>query len=446
MRVEGWSWFRPNSGDNAYAFSGNTFRLSIAKSTDTSDWLAELGAPVLIGLPDDAIAPGNQGQLGHGANYFAAAGQHQTSVMVFPKQLFFRWKNLGINGQSLRAGRFEFSDGGERTASDMVLAALKREHVNQRLIGPFAFTHVGRSFDGVEYALNRKSANLTFLAAIPTRGVFQTDGWGWNHTAISYAAFTREWGKGPHTAESRVFAVEYVDWRHVLKSDNRPAAVRGNDSGTIRIETFGGHSIHTISSKKGTTDIVFWTALQTGRWGTQSHRAWSVDVEMGFQPKSLPTLKPWLRAGFTRGSGDENPSDQRHGTFFQLLPTPRIYARFPFFNMMNIEDGYASIVLRPHTRLTVSSEAHSLRLASSRDLWYSGGGVFQPWSFGYTGRNGGGARSLANLFDVQTDYRVDSAVTLTGYFGYAQGRSVLAEVYPLGKNGRFGYIEVTHRF
>ena len=56
-------------------------------------------------------------------------------------------------------------------------------------------------------------------------------------------------------------------------------------------------------------------------------------------------------------------------------------------------------------------------------LWYAGGGVFQPWSFGYTGRATGGQRSLANLYDTSVDYRVNPRLTLTAYFGYAQGRT-----------------------
>jgi hypothetical protein len=31
------------------------------------------------------------------------------------------------------------------------------------------------------------------------------------------------------------------------------------------------------------------------------------------------------------GSGDRNPNDNRHETFLQVPPTPRNYARYPFF-------------------------------------------------------------------------------------------------------------------
>ena len=74
------------------------------------------------------------------------------------------------------------------------LAAVKRDRVFQRLIGNFGFSDVGRSFDGVHYAYATPHGNFTFIGAVPTRGVFQVDGWGWNRIAFTYTSYTREWG------------------------------------------------------------------------------------------------------------------------------------------------------------------------------------------------------------------------------------------------------------
>jgi hypothetical protein len=79
-------------------------------------------------------------------------------------------------------------------------------------------------------------------------------------------------------------------------------------------------------------------------------------------------LEPWLSAGYSYGSGDGNPSDSRHGTFFQLLTTPRLYARFPFYNMMNNEDFYGTLNVHPGRKLTLRSEAHALRLSADARL------------------------------------------------------------------------------
>ena len=150
--------------------------------------------------------------------------------------------------------------------------------------------------------------------------------------------------------------------------------------------------------------------------------------------------------GYSYGSGDGNPNNSRHSTFFQLLPTPRPYARFPFYNMMNNEDAYGSLNLRPASKLALRTEAHTLRLASASDLWYSGGGAFQPKTFGYTGRPSNGHRGLANVWDLSADYALTRSFSATVYYGHAWGKGVAASIYPKDPNGQFAFLETNFRF
>ena len=437
-RLEKWDWFEADA-DNSYVYSGNLIRFGFSQTRKWLDWQIEFGAPVLLGLPDDAVAPGNQGQLGMGANYFVGNDRSRNAGMVFPKQAFLRWKAAA---HAVRFGRFEYSDGTETTPPDATLAWLKRERITQRLIGPFGFTHVGRSFDGAHFTWNRKGMNFTALGALPTRGVFQVDGWGNLHVALGYAALTGNHAGKNRTTDWRVLGMYYHDWRRVVKTDSRPSSVRSSDLANIRIGSFGGHVLHRI----GQADLMFWGVVQTGTWGVLHHRANAWSVEAGWQPKLLSPLKPWIRAGYHRGSGDKDPMDDKHGTFFQVLPTPRPYARFPFFNLMNNEDLMGMLVLRPHPSVTVRGEVHGLRLENRSDLWYLGGGAFQPWTFGYIGRTTNGNRGLATLYDISADYNLNRHWTISGYFGHAQGHSVTQSIYPKGKDGNLGYVEVTSRF
>jgi hypothetical protein len=367
--------------------------------------------------------------------------------MVFAKQAFVRFKNLGGNAaHSLRLGRFEYADGAEMTPKSPTLAAIKRDRINMRLIGPFPWPHAGRSFDGVHYSYNKPPGNVSFVAAIPTRGVFQTDGWGQLKAAFAYGSYTRPWGEAAHAAETRLLAIYYDDWRSALKTDSRPLAARRADAARVKVWSFGGHHLSAVDTTAGTFDLMLWGVGQTGTWGVLDHRAHAVAIEAGIQPKICAPLKPWIRGGYFHGSGDDNATDQTHGTFFQLLPTPRPFARFPFFNLMNNRDLLGILVLRPHKDVSVSTEFHSLRLAARNDIWYLGGGAFQPWTFGYVGRATAGARSLANLYDASVDWRVRPQVTITGYFGHANGRAALAAIYPKGRNGNFGYLEMLYRF
>lgn len=447
-RVEGWDWFKDPDFENAYAYPGSLLRLSFTQQRAGFDWKLEFAAPVLLDLPDQAVAPAPAGQLGLGAAYFAANHKSKNSAMVFPKQAYVRIKHPGgAEGQSLQLGRFEFFDGSEVTPADATLAALKKERILQRLIGNFTFSDVERSFDGAHYVFSRPTINFTVVGAVPTRGVFQTDGWGWVNTAFAYSALTGQVKQASTSpGEWRVFGIYYDDWRHVLKTDNRPAAARQLDMSNIRLGTFGGHYLQAFATKPLTVDLLAWGAYQTGAWGSLADRAGVFAGEAGIQPAVLKALRPWLRTGYLYGSGDGNPSDRTHGTFFQLLPTPRVYARFPFFNMMNNEDGFVELMLRPGKLVTVRSDVHTLRLASSSDLWYSGGGAFQPWTFGYTGRPSNGARSLATLYDTSVDYNLGPHASVGVYYGYAEGKSVLQHIYPSDPNGQLGFLELNYRF
>lgn len=446
-RIYVWDWFQPTNSalTNKYVYSGDLLRLNFAEKRGALDLDAEIAVPFLYDMPRTATAPAPQGALGLGSNYYSANYNQQYAAMAFAKQLYARYHFGTKEEQSVQAGRFEFNDGTELAPKNSTLATLKRDRISQRLIGTFGFSDMGRSFDGARYSWSAPSADFTFVGATPTRGVFQTDGWGWNRIGFAYASFTKEWGHGGHAADTRFFAIDYDDFRHILKTDNRPAAVKAEDTENIHIQTWGAHSIHAFTTTAGVFDALGWVAVQTGRWGTQTQRAYAFDAEAGFQPAILPKLKPWLRGGFTMGSGDGNPNDNKHETFFQILPTPRPYARFPFFNMMNTEDAFGAMLLRPHPKVTISSEFHSLRLSNRNDLWYAGGGAFQPWTFGYTGRATSGRRSLGNLYDTSVEYRANRHMTVTAYLGYTQGLATMEQIYPAGKDGRFGYVEALFR-
>jgi hypothetical protein len=444
-RVYFWDWFAPAGPyQNQYEYSGNLLRLKFTEKTESWDFDEDIAVPMIFGLPAKATAPAPQGALGLGSNDYGANLGHSNTALAFPKELYGRYHF--DKTQTLQVGRYEFNDATEIAPKNATLNYLKQNRISQRLIGTFSFSDVGRSFDGLHYDWQQPgNQDFTFVAATPTRGVFQTDGWGWNRIGFGYAAYTKEWGHGRHVADTRFFVIDYDDFRPILKTDNRPLAVRKSDTENINIQTYGMHSIHALATSAGTFDAVGWFAGQTGKWGTETQRALAFDAEAGFQPAILPKLKPWLEGGYTYGSGDGNPNDHTHGTFFQILPTPRPYARFPFFNMMNVEDAFGSLILRPSSKVTVSSEYHSLRLTNVNDFWYAGGGAYQPQTFGYTGRATSGRRSLANLYDTQVDYRVSRHMTFTGYVGYAQGLAVMKFLYPADKDGRFGYLEALFR-
>ena len=63
----------------------------------------------------------------------------------------------------------------------------------------------------------------------------------------------------------------------------------------------------------GPVDLLVWGVAQAGSWGTLSHRAGALALEIGWQPVRLPRLRPWIRGGYDYSTGDADPADDRHG-------------------------------------------------------------------------------------------------------------------------------------
>jgi hypothetical protein len=112
---------------------------------------------------------------------------------------------------------------------------------------------------------------------------------------------------------------------------------------------------------------------------------------------------------------------------------------------MDNRDAFGEMILRPSKSVTVRIDGHHLSLASANDLWYTGGGAFQPWTFGYQGRPSGGKTDLANLYDASLDYAFNRAASIGFYFGYAQGGDVVKAIYK-DPDSPYGFIELNYRF
>lgn len=444
-RVELWNWFDVPVADNGYGFVSSLARVGISQRRESLSWMLELSQPAYLGAPDTAVAAAPQGALGLGGSYYGANGGRTSNGGLFLKQAFvqFNWR-----GQSaLKVGRFEFFDGTEAKIPDPTVAGLVQSRVAHRLISNTAFPVTQRSLDGALFSWNAGANTVTGFAARPTTGDIYLNGWKELDIEVYYGAYNRAVTSSRGAGSFRAFTVGYVDRRDAaVKSDNRPAAVRAADRETIGLTTFGVDYVHVVNTDRaGTFDLVGWAAVQAGSWGALSQRAGSAFGEIGWQPPEQ-TFKPWIRAGYRYSSGDADPQDGQHGTFYQTLGATRQYARFPFYNMMNVKDVYGLFAVRPSPAVTLRSEVHGLQLASGADLWYAGGGPGHSDSFGYAGRPSYGQRSLATVWDLSADTQLVPHLGVNLYYGHASGHDVIKNTYPTGAGGDYGYIETVVRF
>lgn len=436
-RVESWSYFDPppEGGNPDYTFIGN--RLTFSVQADAPRWEA-VGALQYIqlwNLPGQAFGPG---ALGSGALYYAAAGQSR-AYQLYPRFLNLKLKELA-RGVSVTVGRMGYTSGAEADSGVPAIEYLKRQRLDSRLIGEFEWSIVQRAFDGVRVDVDRKDWHLSGAAMMPTQGGFEESATPTiTDIQVGAAALTFR----PHVvipwSELQVFGSFY--------RDRRPIPVRPDNSGLVAeavdvtVATIGATQAGVFPTRAGELDSVVWLAGQIGDWYGQSHRGLSAAGEIGHRWTAAP-WQPWLRAGILFASGDADPHDNRHGTFFQKLPTVRRYSQSATYAQMNQTDLFVQGWLHPHGRVTTRIDLHRIDLAERADGWYAGSGATEREGafFGFTMRPSGGHRGFGTVLEASADLRVNRWWSVNGYVGTIRGGDVVRTSFA-GNRLTFLYLE-----
>ena len=428
-RMDVWQFFSATPHEAVYPYVESLVRIGVGQTIKRFDWNLELTQPAIFDVPDHAVSPVTaQGQLGLGGTYYASNGNNQYPAAAGLKQGWVRYR-YGGQGSTVRLGRFEFFDGQELTPTNKTMLWLQTNRIAQRLIGNFGFSAAQRSFDGADAHYAHNSWELTGMAARSDQGVYNMNVNPELNTDLQYLAYSRKLAN-EHLI-FRTFALGYHDGRpNVVKTDNRPLAVRTADHRNIRLGTYGADVFTTIPAGKGSFDLLGWGVLQNGQWGALDHHAGAAAGEAGYKFAGVAT-QPWIRGGFFRGTGDNNPNDGKHNTFF---------------NLMNSSDQFVQVMDAPTKKVNLRSDLHFLQLTSKSDLWYQGGGAFDTKVFGYTGRPANGHGSFASVYDISAEYQVVPQVLLTAYYAHAWGKSAIAAIYPADKTAQYGYMELVYRW
>lgn len=462
VRGEFVDWFEPlpdvaPKGANRYDFFGNQLRFGARVKVPYLDVVVEGQDVRLANLPDDASGLPGVGNLGPGALYVFHS--HGLDADTSQGETILRQANATVRdlpwlpGVSIGGGRFEYNDGLEYVPADPALAWLVRSRIAERLVGTFGYSQYGRTFDGARVAWDQPLFNLTAIGARPTHGGFERSG-SREMGDVGFAGFAATLKELPglsKTTDVRFFYLAYEDDRFAderaedtnpVKVDNRPVAVRKGDVDAIRISSIGTDIVSVADAGPGRVDALFWGIVQSGTWGRdQHHEAWAYAAEAGYQ---LPSIwgAPWLRVGFDQSSGDDDPNDREHETFFQILPTGRLYAQTPFYAQMNLQDLFAQLLLKPHPKVLVRTDFHMLRLNEKKDLWYAGSGATNDDVFGFSGIAANNHRELADLVDLSVTWTPLSWLKAYAYFGHVFGQGVVNRAFA-GSGANYGYVELT---
>lgn len=443
-RFSQWDFFDPGvgGGESNYNYTSNRLRLGMSWVMPRVE-VNVVGQYVQFGgLPRNATGPG---LLGLGAAYFGHSGD------TWSRQAYLRYanvklKNVADSGVSLQFGRFGFNGGLETVTENKKIQTLKRIRISQKLIGEFGWSIYQRSYDGVRADWKNNFGNLTLAAFRPTQGGFEeVAGTTINEIDTYIAAWTVPSGQWlPHN-EVQLFFYKVDDERPVTgRPDN---SGRGAPNGVnLDVNNFGFSVVGAYPVGQGEADSLVWVSLQNGSWYEQQHRASALALEGGYQWKDLPWT-PWVRGGYMRSSGDRDPSDEKHGTFFQMLPTSRIYSLSTTYNLMNNTDVFTQVFLQPRSDLKLRVDFHHIRLTEASDRWYFGAGAGQARGtiFGFGGRSSNGFNGFGNVLEGEVEYQVNKYWFVKAYLSHIFGGNVVRTTFS-GDQMNFIFLENILRF
>jgi hypothetical protein len=277
---------------------------------------------------------------------------------------------------------------------------------------------------GVRVDVDRTRWHATAAAFVPTQGGFEeSTNLSMPKVQVASVAVTR---KGA-ASEYQMFGYGYRDRRKLTAVvDNSRSSDRPVD---VTIATAGASSVRVSPTARGEFDLVAWGAFQAGDWYGRSHLAGSVALEVGHR-WTRQSARPWLRGGYLWASGDSDGDDQRHGTFFQMLPSSRKYALSSVYSQMNLRDLFAQLVAEPR-RLRIRVEVHSLHVDRGADLWYQGSGATASKGryFGFSGRAAQGDTALGTMIEGAVDAPIRKHWSVNLYGGTMFANAVVTNMF-----------------
>lgn len=293
---------------------------------------------------------------------------------------------------------------------------------NQRLVGPFGWDTVGRTFDGARLAWrwsSRWSSDVFAARLVEVRR-------GTPHRVGNqdlYGLYTRFTPTRPE--QVGVYALYHRDG---LRS--RGELPTGTPSPT-RIATFGAR-LFRVAASGFRYDLEH--AWQIGQRGDDRHRAAALAAQLGYAFNRR--FSPYLAFEYNFATGDRNPTDGRSGEFHNLFPTNHYhYGHADLMGWRNMHDLRATLALGLHPKLRVQTDYHRFLLASRRGRWSSAGG--QTLGFVPSGAVG---RDLGQEIDLMVRVPVNKYLQFeSGYTVFIPGTFARATRGP--ELHHFGYIQ-----
>lgn len=254
---------------------------------------------------------------------------------------------ISLNKVSLRAGRQEFSFGG------------------QRLIGGFNWSNVAQSFDGGKLGLHfsKFHVQMDVFAGdkVSIKSPKEAD------DLFDGSSKDRVYG---YYATAKAFRETLIENYLIHRETYKNISFGPSGSSEISNYTFGGRLKKAFSNG---IDYELETAGQWGNFKDQDVRAMMAVGIVGYTFLYHP-WQPRLAFEYDYGSGDSDPTDGKMTTFDNLYPTNHLfYGYMDFISLQNLNNPTFRISAKPHKKWKVQADMHFLFLDTPKDSFYSAG-------------------------------------------------------------------------
>jgi hypothetical protein len=423
----------------AESFSGFRTRFGL------SYWYAKkLG--VLVEAQQTSVLSLSNLSSGAGASYYDSSNRETNPNSIRVKRLFVDWRPS--ENTEIKLGRQNMNMGTWVKYAEPDWRYLKYGRMSQRLVGEVGWSNVTRSFDGGIALAAIGGHHLAGFAAQPTQGVFAVNAaFKWLSDVIAGGL---EWTAPPGVliddVDFSAFFTGYDDSRSSTRY--RPD---GRMVSAVTVYTFGGSLATIFDLGPGRVDGLLWGAYQFGDFPDLSgsagrprlsQSAGALLAEFGYQ---LPAVhgKPWLRSGVNFATGDDDPSDGRHGTFFNQLPTNHgYYGYVDQLAFQNLIDWFAQLRWSPIDRLAFEAFGHRFWLAEVSDSRYFGTGAYKQNLFGFGATPSNGSQDVGWELDIVLTYTLTKQISLSGGYGQLFGGAVFA-VQPNHGDVQWGFLQLS---
>jgi len=319
---------------------------------------------------------------------------------------------------------------GEKVPLTVRVGRQELQYGKQRLISPLGWANTRRRFDAVKLFYRHEKFDLDFFYARP---IPVSVAEGLNRKPDTFREEAHFYG---------IYGTYKGIPRHVLD-----LYILGlNDKGDLTNANgrVGDESVYTIGGRLGGhTGAMDYDGELAGQWGKfagDTIQAWGGAVDLGYTFKKLP-FSPRFGGGFDFGTGDDDPTDETHGTFNQLFPLSHAYLGYiDLFARQNVLATNMNLTFKPIKKVTTRLEWLTFWNDSKRDALFNAGGArVRRDPLGNSGHD------IGNELDLTIKYAVDPHSSVLFGYSHFWGNNFIRTTGP-SRDADFFYLQYAFSF